>query len=111
MKVVILWYAGVHLLYDTPRVFLIYKKSFMSNEELCPNGHVLGADGSCSRDGYVKPEAIAVEVPAEPVAEEEVVDAPVADEVPPTIPPSEDVVDGATVPADDVPPAEPESVA
>lgn len=32
----------------------------MSNE-FCPHGHELNADGTCSRDGYVKPAEVATE--------------------------------------------------
>jgi hypothetical protein len=32
----------------------------MSNE-FCPAGHELNADGTCSRDGYVKPAEVATE--------------------------------------------------
>lgn len=34
----------------------------MSNE-FCPSGHELNADGTCSRDGYVKPAETVAETP------------------------------------------------
>lgn len=61
------------------RAFINRTTQFMNEEKVCPEGHVLNADGVCSRDGYAAPAEAVAEAAPEAEAPETITESEAAE--------------------------------